>query len=120
MGRVLLAGDSAHANNPLGGMGLNSGVHDAFNLADKLLKVILEGSSDELLSQYSRQRRYVSMEHVNSQAAQNKELLESNDRYARQAKLDDLRRRAEDPKLAREYMLKASLITSLQSAQAVQ
>jgi len=120
LGRVLLAGDAAHANNPLGGMGLNSGVHDAFNLADKLLKVILEGSSDELLSQYSRQRRYVSMEHVNSQAAQNKELLESNDRYARQAKLDDLRRRAEDPKLAREYMLKASLITSLQSAQAVQ
>ncbi len=120
LGRVLLAGDAAHANNPLGGMGLNSGVHDAFNLADKLLQVILHGASDELLDQYSRQRRYVSMEHVNSQAAQNKELLESNERSVRQAKLDDLRRRAEDPKLAREYILKASLITSLKSAQEVQ
>jgi 3-(3-hydroxy-phenyl)propionate hydroxylase len=120
LGRVLLAGDAAHANNPLGGMGLNSGVHDAFNLADKLLQVILHGSTDELLDRYSRQRRYVSMEHVNSQATQNKELLESNERSVRQVKLDDLRRRAEDPKLAREYMLKASLISSLKSAQEIQ
>jgi 3-(3-hydroxy-phenyl)propionate hydroxylase len=120
LGRVLLAGDAAHANNPLGGMGLNSGLHDAFNLADKLLQVIFQGVTNELLDQYSRQRRYVSMEHVNAQAAQNKELLESNEQSVRQAKLDDLRRRSEDPKLAREYMLKASLITSLESAQKIQ
>ena len=120
LGRVLLAGDAAHANNPLGGMGLNSGLHDAFNLADKLLQVISQGADDELLDRYSRQRRYVSIEHVNSQAAQNKELLESNEQSVRQAKLDDLRRRAENPKLAREYMLKASLISSLKSAQDIQ
>lgn len=120
LGRVLLAGDAAHANNPLGGMGLNSGLHDAFNLAEKLLQVMSQGADDKLLDRYSRQRRYVSMEHVNSQAAQNKELLESNDRSVRHAKLDDLRRRAENPKLAREYMLKASLISSLQSAQEIQ
>ena len=119
LGRVLLAGDAAHANNPLGGMGLNSGLHDAFNLADKLLQVISHGATDDLLDRYSRQRRYVSMEHVNSQAAENKELLESNEQRVRQGKLDDLRRRAENPKLAREYMLKASLISSLQSAQEI-
>ncbi len=34
-GRVLLAGDAAHVNNPLGGMGMNGGIQDAFNLADK-------------------------------------------------------------------------------------
>ncbi|HVY89832.1 MAG TPA: FAD-dependent monooxygenase, partial [Hyphomonadaceae bacterium] len=38
-GRVVLAGDSAHVNSPIGGMGLNSGVHDAFNLADKLARI---------------------------------------------------------------------------------
>ena len=32
-GRVLLAGDAAHVNNPIGGMGLNGGVQDAVNLA---------------------------------------------------------------------------------------
>lgn len=120
LGHVLLAGDAAHANNPLGGMGLNSGVHDAFNLSEKLIQVIRHGADDELLNRYSRQRRYVSMEHVNAQAAQNKQLLEASDQAARQSRLDDLRRRAEDPVLAKEYMLKASLITSLKNAQAVQ
>src|SRR6266581_4071595 len=38
-GRVLLAGDSAHVNNPIGGMGMNGGIHDAINLADKLAAV---------------------------------------------------------------------------------
>jgi 3-(3-hydroxy-phenyl)propionate hydroxylase len=33
-GRVLLAGDAAHVNNPIGGMGMNGGIHDAINLAD--------------------------------------------------------------------------------------
>lgn len=120
LGRVLLAGDAAHANNPLGGMGLNSGIHDAFNLAEKLIKVVMHGVSEELLNLYSRQRRHVSIEHVNSQAAQNKELLESNEETVRLTKLDDLRRRSEDPELAREYMLKASLITSLRSAENIQ
>ncbi len=37
-GRVLLAGDSAHVNNPIGGMGMNGGIHDGINLAGKLAK----------------------------------------------------------------------------------
>ncbi len=41
-GRVLLAGDAAHVNNPIGGMGLNGGIQDAANLADKLAQVMLE------------------------------------------------------------------------------
>src|SRR4051794_39244444 len=36
MGRVLLAGDAAHVNNPIGGMGLNGGIQDAANLSEKL------------------------------------------------------------------------------------
>ncbi len=46
-GRVLLAGDAAHVNNPIGGMGLNGGIQDAANLADKLAQVMLEGAPDE-------------------------------------------------------------------------
>ena len=38
-GRVLLAGDCAHVNNPIGGMGMNGGIHDAINLAEKLADV---------------------------------------------------------------------------------
>ncbi len=38
-GRVLLAGDAAHVNNPIGGMGLNGGIQDAANLSRKLARV---------------------------------------------------------------------------------
>jgi 3-(3-hydroxy-phenyl)propionate hydroxylase len=37
-GRALLAGDAAHVNNPIGGMGLNGGIQDAVNLSDKLVR----------------------------------------------------------------------------------
>src|SRR5205085_1615213 len=53
-GRVLLVGDAAHINNPLGGMGMNGGIHDAMNLVDKLAAV-LEGGDAGLLDLYSRQ-----------------------------------------------------------------
>ena len=58
VGRVLLAGDAAHLNNPLGGMGMNSGIHDAFNAADKLARIVLDGEEAQpLLDRYTRQRR---------------------------------------------------------------
>ena len=57
-GRALLVGDAAHVNNPLGGMGMNFGIHDAISLADKLTRV-LDGASDDLLDLYDRQRRHV-------------------------------------------------------------
>src|SRR5690606_12494093 len=38
-GRVVLAGDSAHVNNPIGGMGMNSGIHDGLNLAEKIVRI---------------------------------------------------------------------------------
>ncbi len=75
VGRVLLAGDSAHVNSPIGGMGLNSGVHDAFNLADKLAR-ILHGEADESeLDRYERQRRHVAVKHTPAQTIRNKPLL---------------------------------------------
>ena len=46
VGRAILAGDSAHVNSPIGAMGMNSGIHDAINLADKLI-AIARGEADE-------------------------------------------------------------------------
>ena len=43
-GRVLLAGDAAHLNSPSGGMGMNGGIHDAFNLCEKLIAVVQDGA----------------------------------------------------------------------------
>ena len=117
-GRVLLAGDSAHVNNPIGGMGMNGGIHDAINLAEKLSRVI-RGEDDALLDLYSRQRRHAAVEYVQAQTIANKRLLEERDPAIRQRNLEGLRRVAENPSHSRQFMRRAALIESLTSAAAV-
>jgi 3-(3-hydroxy-phenyl)propionate hydroxylase len=115
-GRVLLAGDAAHVNNPIGGMGLNGGIQDAVNLADKLTRVLLGRETDRLLDLYDLQRRTVAIEFVQEQSIANKKRLEESDPAARQRNLDELSRIADDPKRARQFLLRTSMITSQQRA----
>jgi 3-(3-hydroxy-phenyl)propionate hydroxylase len=111
-GRVLLAGDSAHVNNPIGGMGLNGGIQDAANLADKLARVILDRASDTLLDLYSLQRRTVATEFVQQQSIENKKRLEARDPETRKRNLDELHAIAADPERARQFLLRTSMIAS--------
>jgi 3-(3-hydroxy-phenyl)propionate hydroxylase len=116
VGRAILAGDSAHVNSPIGGMGLNSGVHDAFNLADKLARIWRGDSDGPLLDLYERQRRHIAVQHTQLQTIRNKKLLQEKDPAVRQRNHDELRRAASDPKLAREFLLRTSLINSVREA----
>ncbi len=118
-GRAILAGDAAHVNSPIGGMGMNSGVHDAMNLGDKLIRIFRGEGTEDLLDLYERQRRTIAIEHTQAQTISNKKLLTEADPAVRQKNHDELRRTAEDPKRAREFMLRASMITSLQQAAAI-
>ncbi len=118
-GRVLLAGDAAHVNNPIGGMGLNGGIQDAVNLADKLSDVLLEGKSDRLLDLYNLQRRTVATEFVQEQSIANKKRLEESDPITRQKDLDELSRIAENPDRARQFLLRTAMIASQQRASAM-
>jgi 3-(3-hydroxy-phenyl)propionate hydroxylase len=119
VGRAILLGDSAHVNSPIGGMGLNSGVHDAFNLADKLAR-ILRGEADEAeLDRYERQRRQIAVKHTQAQTIRNKRLLEERDPAIRKRNHLELRRSAEDPELARKFLLRASLLESLREAEQI-
>jgi 3-(3-hydroxy-phenyl)propionate hydroxylase len=118
-GRILLAGDAAHVNNPIGGMGMNGGIHDAINLAEKL-SLVMHGDCDvELLDRYDRQRRHVAREYIQTQTIANKKLMEERDMAVRQAMFDELRRTADDPRAARDYMRRAALLHSLQMANAI-
>lgn len=118
-GRVLIAGDAAHVNNPLGGMGLNSGIHDGVNLAAKLVDV-LEGASLDLLDRYTRQRRLTNIEYVQAITIRNKRLLEERDPDVRRERLDELRMTAADPAKARDYLLNSSMINSVRRASEIE
>ena len=118
-GRILLAGDAAHVNNPIGGMGMNGGIHDAINLADKLAAVIKGEAGEEALDRYDRQRRHAAVTYIQAQTIANKRLMEEPDPAVRAANFDELRRTADDPEAARRYMRRAALLDSLQTANAV-
>lgn len=117
-GRMLIAGDAAHVNNPLGGMGLNGGIHDAFNLSAKLIGVV-RGAPLELLERYSRQRRKVALAVVQQTTLRNRAILNTREPAARQTYYDDLRRIADDPRSHRDYVMRTSMIQSLRDAELV-
>ncbi len=119
-GRVLLAGDSAHLNNPLGGMGANGGIHDAWNAAGKLIEINAGADPDALLDRYDRQRRLICMRFVQEHTINNKKLMEAKDPQLQQKRQADFMRQAADPVLARQFLLKTSMIQSLRDEQQIQ
>jgi len=112
-GRAFLAGDAAHINNPLGGMGMNGGIHDAMNLTARLARVWHGRSSADDLDRYDKQRRLVTLEYIEQQSIQNKRDLESAGPEFRQ-RLADI---AADAKRTYEYLLRVSMIASLRRAE---
>ena len=112
-GRVFLAGDAAHLNNPLGGMGMNGGIHDAFNLAEKLAAVLRGEKIETELERYERQRRPVALEYVNTITIANKRNLEMRDADEQRRWRAELERATSDPAAQRELMLRISMIASL-------
>jgi 3-(3-hydroxy-phenyl)propionate hydroxylase len=119
-GRVLLAGDAAHVNNPIGGMGMNGGIHDAMNLTAKLADVWFGRAGLEVFDRYTRQRRKAQVDYVQAQTIQNKRSLEEKDPVIRRQHLDELRRISEDVNLHKQFLYRAALIDSLNSANAVE
>jgi 3-(3-hydroxy-phenyl)propionate hydroxylase len=117
IGRVLLAGDAAHLNNPLGGFGLNSGIHDAMNLAQKLGEV-WRGEDPALLDLYSSQRRAATIEHVQAISIRNKQMLQERDPIIQRERMLELIAIARDPARAREHMLQTSMISGVRLAAA--
>jgi 3-(3-hydroxy-phenyl)propionate hydroxylase len=118
-GRVFLAGDAAHINNPLGGMGMNGGIHDAMNLCEKLMAVLQHGAHAEVLDLYEKQRRTIAIEYINASTARNKKEIEERDLVLRQKNHDELRALAADPVSSLAYLRKTSMIDALERAKAL-
>ena len=118
-GRLLLAGDAAHINNPLGGMGMNFGLHDVFNLADKMGNIWFEDGSHDLLDLYDRQRRTVAQEFLQRQTIENKKNIEQKDPVAREAFYDELRAINSDPAKLRPYLVRVAMIEGIRRANSI-
>ena len=117
-GRMLIAGDAAHVNNPLGGMGLNGGIHDAFNLAVKLTAVS-RGADLDTLKKYERQRRKVALDVVQQTTLRNRTILNTLEPAARAAYYADLRRTVADAEAHKTYLMRTSMIQSLRDVAAL-
>lgn len=109
VGNVILAGDAAHINNPAGGMGMNSGIHDA-HLLGKNLGAVLRGGASSLLDDYAAARRKAAVEMVQASAAKNYRELALTDPAARMKRNREMAAAARDPALARAYLLRASML----------
>ncbi len=110
IGRCLLIGDAAHINSPIGGMGMNNGIHDAFDLA-RVLPGVLAGDVDAAeLDAWAARRRAVAQEYVQVITDRNSKALAETDEDTRRATQDELRATAQDPARAREWLLSSSML----------
>ncbi len=112
-GRCFLAGDAAHINNPLGGMGMNGGIHDAHNIAGKLARVLTGAASADLLDTYEAERRPVALEYINEHTIRNKRNLETDDPTEQAAFRTRLREIQADAAKTRAYLRQVSMLASL-------
>ena len=101
-------------------MGMNSGIHDAVNLAGNLLRVLRREEDEGALDRYVRQRRHVAVEHVQTATIANKQNMEQRDPATRQKYREEMRRAAEDPVLAKQFLMRTSLIECLRDAERIE
>ncbi len=119
-GRVILAGDACHINNPLGGMGMNGGLHDANNLGAKLVRILQGGEAHEpLLQQYNRQRRDLAVRFVQEHTIANKKLMEATDPDVQRQRQNMLMETAADPDKAKAFLLERAMINCVRDSEAV-
>lgn len=118
-GRAFLVGDAAHLNNPLGGFGMNSGIHDAWNLHEKIGDALDNGHDAALFEKFDRQRRAVTHSFIQAQTIQTKRFLEYSDGERHAERLNEMRDTAADDVKRREFILRQSMIQSVRDAEAI-
>lgn len=118
-GRMLLIGDAAHLNNPLGGFGMNSGIHDAWNLTEKLYSILRQDGDKEQLDRFDRQRRTVTRNFIQAQTIENMAFMEQGAGEASRLRRERMTEIHTDPVLRRDYLLKQAMFKSLEEAESI-
>tara|TARA_R110001606_G_scaffold83929_4_gene191086 strand:+ start:2869 stop:4074 length:1206 start_codon:yes stop_codon:yes gene_type:complete len=120
-GRVLLVGDAAHLNNPLGGFGMNSGIHDAVNACQKLLRILKGQDLDPsaTLDLYDRQRRTVTYDFTQRQTMENMQLMRGGQQEAHVLRRKAMEATAADADKRRAYLIQQAMFDSLKQAASI-
>jgi len=92
---------------------LNGGLQDVLSLVPRVVDVWMGRKDDSVLNGYEAQRRPEAIHAINAITARNKKLMEERDPAVRERNLRQMAEIASDPKRAYDYMLEASMITSL-------
>ncbi len=110
-GRVIVIGDAAHLNNPLGGFGMNSGLHDAWSLTSALSNIFHHGgNATALLDSFDDERRSVMRSFIQAQTIKNKKAMEATSGEAQQAYVKELRNISNNSARRREFLLFQSML----------
>jgi len=114
-GRMILAGDAAHLNSPSGGMGMNGGIHDAFELVESL-RACIAGGDVRMMDRYGVRRRPIASAEIIEQAHQNRSRMQERDPDRRGKMLSELQAIASDPVRAHAHLMRSSMIAGLRQA----
>jgi 3-(3-hydroxy-phenyl)propionate hydroxylase len=113
-GRVAIIGDAAHLNNPIGGFGMNSGIHDAFNICEKLVRIYKHGGdASSLLAAFDRQRRTTTHDFIQAQTIRNMTYLSEGEGAEHQRRKAEMLRIHADAGQRRTFMLRQSMMDSV-------
>jgi 2-polyprenyl-6-methoxyphenol hydroxylase-like FAD-dependent oxidoreductase len=114
VGDAVIAGDAAHINSPIGGVGLNSGIHDVMDVAARIARIRAGTADPEAeLAAYAAVRRRIAVEYVQADTQRNTDRLKERDPARRRASRDEMRATAADPARARAYLRRVSLLESV-------
>jgi 3-(3-hydroxy-phenyl)propionate hydroxylase len=114
LGDVVIAGDAAHINSPIGGVGLNSGIHDVMDVVPRIARIRAGvGDPEAELTTYDAVRRRIAVDYVQADTHRNTERLNEADEARRRASQEEMRATAADPRRARAYMRRVSLLESV-------
>ena len=98
---------------------MNSGIHDAINLCEKLEKIYKGGDADTLLGKFERQRHKTTHDFIQAQTMRNMEYLAQGDSSEHQLRKSEMQRQRSDDTLRRTYLLRQSMIESLEQQKAI-
>jgi 3-(3-hydroxy-phenyl)propionate hydroxylase len=112
-GRVVLAGDAAHLNSPMGGLGLNSGIHDAVDLSMRLIRVYEGSDLKAELAAYNEVRRRVAIDYVKAISEKNTQVVKEKEAGHRMKLQKEMANLANDPERAKQWLLRSAMIASI-------